>query len=178
MADPFLGTEALRAGGLTRGQLRSRYTSVHPGVYLPNGVQRTLHVDIVAAWLWTGRDGIVAGRTAAALHGALWIDDTTPVELIASHTRPRPGVIVHEERIHPDEVCRIGELPVTTPARTALDIARWLPRDTAVRHLDSLSRATGISACTVLELAERYPRMRGIRRARIALALSALNAAA
>ena len=171
MSEAFIGGEALHAGALTRGQLRWRYTAVHPGVYLPNRGARSLHVNTVAAWLWTSRRGVVAGRAAAALHGALWVDDDTPVELIAPHTRPRPGVVVHEERLHPDEICHIGDLPVTTPARTALDIARWLPRDAAVRHLDALARATGISAPVVLELAERYSRLRGVRRARIALGL-------
>lgn len=171
MWQAFIGSEAVRDGTLTRGQLRWRYTAVHPGVYLPNGAERSLSANTVAAWLWTGRGGIVAGRAAAALHGALWVDDHTPVELIAPHTRPRPGIVIHEDRISPGDICHIGELPVTTPARTALDIARWLPRDAAVRHLDALARATGIDATTALALAERYPHMRGIRRAHIALSL-------
>ena len=81
--------------------------------------------------------GVVAGRAAAALHGAKWIDATTPVELIADHTRRRKGVIVHEERIASDEITCVGDLPVTTPSRTALDLARHLQRDVAVAHLDA-----------------------------------------
>ena len=118
---------------------------MHPGVYLPNGAERTLYLNTVAAWLWTGRKGVIAGRAAAALHGAKWIDASTPIEVIAEHTRRRKGVIVHEERIAADEITYIGELPVTTPARTALDIARHLPRDVAVAHLDALAAATGVT---------------------------------
>jgi hypothetical protein len=105
------------------------------------------------------------------LHGAKWIDASTPIEIIAEHTRKRLGVIVREERIGADEITYIGELPVTTIARTALDLARHLPRDLAVRHLDALAAATGVLPADALALAEKYPGLRGIRRARIALAL-------
>src|SRR6476661_2220943 len=114
MRNPFIGAEAIRAGSLTRGQLRWNHTAVHPGVYLANDAERTLYLDAVAAWLWTGRKGVIAGRAAAALHGAKWVDASTPIEIIAEHTRRREGVIVHEERIASDEITYVGELPVTT----------------------------------------------------------------
>lgn len=168
---PLLGTEVIRDGRFSRGQMRWNYTAIHPGVYLPNGAERTLFVNAVAAWLWTGRKGIVAGRAAAALHGAKWVDDSTPIEMIAEHTRRRAGVIVHEERVSDDEITRVGDLPVTTVARTALDLARHLPRDAAVAHLDALTAATDVKAVEVYMLADRYRGARGIRRARTALAL-------
>lgn len=172
MSTPFIGREAVRTGTLTRGQLRSRYSALQPRVYVPKNTVRTLEANTVAAWLWTDRRAIIAGRAAAALHGARWIADTTPVELIAKHQRRRRGVTIRDERITPDEICRIGDLDVTTPLRTALDLARFLPRDTAVTHLDALGAATGIDAGQVLELAARYrPGLRGIRSARTALAL-------
>jgi hypothetical protein len=171
MRDPFIGTEAIRAGRLTRGQLRWNHTAIHPGVYLPHETERTLQQNTVAAWLWTGRKGVIAGRAAAALHRAKWIDPSTPIEMIAEHTRRRNGVIVHEERIAPDELTYIDDLPVTSAARTALDIARHLPRDIAVAHLDALAAATGVTYDDVTELAQRYRGARGVRRARVALAL-------
>lgn len=171
MNAPFIGPEALAAGVLTRGQLRWRYAAAHPRVYLPKDTVRTLHANTMAAWLWSGRRGIVAGRAAAALHGAQWVRDDAPVELITEHGRRRPGVIVREERIRPDEVCQIGDFNVTTPLRTALDLARFLPRDDAVAHLDALAIATGIGAEQVLDLAARYRGLRGIRSARTALDL-------
>ena len=145
MWQPFWDHEAITAGRLTRGQLRWNHTAVHPGVYLPNDAERTLYLNTIAAWLWTGRKGLIAGRAAAALHGAKWIAPSTPIEMIAEHTRRRTGVIVHEERISADEITFIGELPVTTPVRTALDIARHLARDVAVPHLDALTAATGLT---------------------------------
>jgi hypothetical protein len=171
MSIPFRGAEALESGALTRGKLRWNHTAQHPGVYIKNGVEPTLLDNTVAAWLWTRRKGIIAGRAAAALHGAKWVDTSTPIEVIAEHTRKRRGVIVREERIGVDEITYVGDLPVTTIARTALDLARHLPRDTAVAHLDTLAAATGVLPIEALELAAKYPGLRGIRKARIALAL-------
>ncbi len=171
MQQAFIGSEAVRLGRLTRGQLRWNYTAVHPDVYIPNGAERTLFLNAVAAWLWTGRKGVIAGRAAAALHGAKWIDASTPIEMLANHGRRRKGLIVRDERLGADEIIRVGNLPVTTAARTALDLARHQLRDTAVAHLDALAAATGFSAGEALALADRYRGARGVRRARRTLGL-------
>jgi hypothetical protein len=171
MEQPIIGADAISSGALTRGQLRWRHTAVHPGIYVPKGAEQTLLTRTVAAWLWTGRRGIIAGRAAAALHGARWVDDATPIEVIAEHTRPRPGVIVREERIDADEIVYVGEIPVTSLGRTALDLGRHLPRDAAVANLDDLAATTGVTAAAALALIDRYRGARGIRRARTALAL-------
>lgn len=171
MEQPFVGAEAVADAKLTRGQLRWNYTAVHPGVYLPNTAERSVYVNTVAAWLWTGRKGVIVGRAAAALHGARWVGASTPIEVIAEHTRRRDGVIVREERIAEDEITYVGDLPVTTPARTALDLARHLPRDAGVAHLDALAAATGVTCADALALLDRYRGARGVRRAPTALAL-------
>ncbi len=88
MRYPFLGAEAVADGRLTRGQLRWNYRAVQPGVYVPKGSAASVLVNAQAAWLWSGRRGIIAGRAAAALLGAKWVDVDTPVELIAEHTSP------------------------------------------------------------------------------------------
>ncbi|BBY19684.1 hypothetical protein [Mycolicibacterium litorale] len=177
MSEPVIGSEAVTAGALTRAQLRWQYAAIHPGVYIPKHAERTLLLRAHAAWLWTGRRGIIAGRAAAALHGAKWVDATTPIEIITAHGRRRDGLIVREERIGDDEVVRVGELPVTSLARTAFDLARHLPRDVAVVHLDSLSAATGVTAADTNGLAQRYRGGRGVRRSLTALALMDAGAA-
>jgi hypothetical protein len=93
-----LGSEAIARGALTRGQLRWNYRQIHRDVYLPKNASRTLRDDIHAAWLWSDRRGIIAGRAAAALHGARWIDDFTPVELLGPFNHAPPGVIIRRER--------------------------------------------------------------------------------
>jgi hypothetical protein len=170
MSQAFIGGEAI-GSRLTRGKLRWNYIAVHPGVYIPNGAERTVFLNTVAAWLWTGRKGIIAGRAAAALHGAKWVNASTPIEVIAEHGRRRAGVIVREQRIGDDEITCVAGMPVTTVSRTALDLARHLPRNNAVAHLDALAAATGTTCADAFALAERYRRTPGIRRARIALSL-------
>jgi hypothetical protein len=171
MRDVFIGSVALAGGGLTRGRLRWNYCAIFPDIYIPKLVAPSLKHRTVGAWLWSGRDGVIAGRAAAALHGALWIDATTPIEMIWRCGRPPTGIVVREERIDVEDIVLINGMFVTTPERTAFDLARHLPRDLAVRHLDALARATSITAPQVELLRERYPRARGLPRARIALSL-------
>lgn len=171
MSQPFLGTEAISDGKLTRGKLRWNYGCLHPDVHFSKATVPDLFARTVAAWLWTGRTGIVTGRAAAALHGARWVDDAAPVEIITEHGKPQRGVIVREERIADDEICHVGDLPVANPPRTALDLGRHLTRGPAVMHLDALAAATGVTAVDALVVAHRYKGARHIRRARIALAL-------
>lgn len=171
MWGPIIGSEAVAAGALSRGALRWNYSQVHPDVYLPRDACRDLYADTVAAWLWTRRKGVISGQAAAALHGVTWIGDGTPVELIAKHGRRRPGVVIRDERIDDDEVVRVGRLPVTSPARTALDLGRHLKRDDAVAHIDALAAVTGSTADDIRFLEGRYERARGIQSARIATEL-------
>ncbi len=113
----------------------------------------------------------MAGLAAAALHGARWIDDDEPIELIWRNPHPPAGVITRNQRLDTDEITYATRLPVTTPARTAYDLGRLLPRGKAVARLDALMRATPYSVEDVLLLAKRYPGARGLRRLRVALPL-------
>jgi hypothetical protein len=171
MNEVFVGSEALRGGTLTRSRLRWNYTSIYPDVYVPNGVAPSLRKQTVGAWLWSRRRGIVAGRAAAALHGALWVHPSTPIELITPATRPPRGILTRDELISDDELDLIDGMAVTSPARTAFDLARHLHRDLAVRHLDALARATGIEAADALALGDRHRRARGRNRCAVALDL-------
>ncbi|AFP41740.1 type IV toxin-antitoxin system AbiEi family antitoxin [Mycolicibacterium smegmatis] len=163
---PFIGTEAIAAGELTRGQLRWNYTAIHPNVYVAKDVRRFLSTYASAAWLWTGRTGIIAGEAAAGLYGVRGIDPETPIEMIGRRRRERRGVIIREERIDPAEVSTVMNLPVTSPARTALDLGRRLPRSRALAHLDALAGITGVTIDEVLALADTYAGARGVRQAR------------
>ena len=169
--EPFLGTEALATGMLTRGDLRWNYRAVLPNVYLPRNETPTLEASTIAAWLWTGRRGVVAGLAAAAIHGVTGVDAMTPIELIGGHARHHPGVLVREERIADDEVRTWRGLRVTSPARTALDLGRHLPTGRAVEWLDVLARVACLSKAEVDRELEQYRGTRGIPQARVALRL-------
>jgi hypothetical protein len=83
---------------------------------------------IAGAWLRSGRRGIIAGVALSALHGAPWVDDEVPIEMIWSNTRPPAGVIACDERFAEDEITRVAGIPVT--ARAA-DAVRSRPPPTA-----------------------------------------------
>jgi len=50
--------------------------------------------------------------------------------------RSRPGIAVHRQPLHADHVTAIRGLPVTTPARTVIDLADVLDRRGLERALD------------------------------------------
>lgn len=171
MGEPFLGSEILAAGQLTRHALRSRNVAIYPDVYVPVGTELTAALRARAAWLWSRRRGVIAGRSASALHRAKWVDDRAPAELLYDYRRPPNGIRTWSDRVDEDEIQLIAGMSVTTPARTALDLACRNPVGKAVAAIDSLARATHLKLADVELLAERYKGRRGIRRARIALPL-------
>ncbi|OBI42502.1 DUF559 domain-containing protein [Mycobacterium colombiense] len=171
MHEPFIGSEALAAGALTRHQLRSRFVALHPGVYVTPGTEPTATSRACAAWLWSRRRGIVAGRSASALHGAKWVDHRAPAQLFYQHRRPPTGINTWSDSLARNEGRVIGGIPTTSAARTAFDIACRNPIDKAVAALDALARATKLDIAEVESLAERYKGHRNVRRARRALRL-------
>jgi hypothetical protein len=163
MAEPFLGSDALARRLLGRHQLRTQYRAVLPNVYLPKQIKPSLEQRIAAAWLWSGRRGTIAGTAAAALHGAKWIDENVPVELVHVSPRAPQGVVTHRDVLLEGEMQTLAGRSVTTPERTAFDIGRRsLPR-TAVAGLDALARATGFKVDDVLSIARCHPGARGLR---------------
>lgn len=171
MGEVFIGSDALRQRKLTGHQLRTDYRGIYPDVYVGRYVQPSFDDQTYAAWLWSKRRATVAGLAAAALHGSQWIDDDEPVELIWKNTNPPSGLVVRNERLADDEIERVDGLTVTTPARTAFDLGRYLARDEAIARLDALMYATPFSVEDVLMLAKRYCGARGLRRLRTALPL-------
>ncbi|OMC25201.1 hypothetical protein [Mycobacterium colombiense] len=171
MGEPFLGSEAVARGTLTRGRLSTGYVRLFRDVYVRRDADITAAMRARAGWLWSGRQGVVAGFAAAALHGSKWVDSLTVVDLIHDNRHPQAGIRAHGDRIEDDEISVIGGIPLTSAARTALDIGCWYSTTAAVAGIDALARATGIKAADVDLLAQRYSRRRGIVQARKAIAL-------
>lgn len=171
VGQPFIGSEALASGAITRHQLRTRHRAVLPNVYLSNEVELSLDQRIIAAWLWSGRRATIVGAAAARLHGAEWIPDEVPVELAHSNSRSPRGVLTRRAALLDGETQTIGGYPVTTPERTAFDIGRCGAVRSAVARLDALARATGFKVDDVLRVAQRHSRSPGLRRMETALEL-------
>jgi hypothetical protein len=171
MAEPFIGSEAVAAGIATHSQLRRRYTRLYRDVYIAAGAELTPLVRSRGAWLWSRRRGVIAGFSAAALHGSKWVDTGRPVDIIHDNRHPQPGLQVWGDRLECDEFDLADGVPVTNATRTALDLACWYPTTTAVASIDALARATELKMADVELLAARYRGRRGLEHARVSLDL-------
>lgn len=162
--EPFVASEALTAGTLSRYELAAFHRRLLPNVHVSGREPLSLEERIGAAWLWSRRNGVVTGLAASALHGARWIDPAVPIELNHPHNKSPAGVITRRDTILVNEIVRLRGMSVTSVARTAFDLARRGPRAKAVERLDALARATGFATQDVLAVFDAHPRVRGRRR--------------
>jgi len=115
---PFIGSEALASGSLSRHELRRYYRAIMPNVYFDKRVEPSLRQRTLAAHLWSRREAVVSGLAASAMHGAKWIDHGSSVELIWHNARSPSGVVTR------DQLLLENEIQLTTPERTAFDLGR------------------------------------------------------
>lgn len=161
----FRGSEAVAAGWVTSARLRGpRFVRLFPDVYAPAGNEPPdLALRSRAAALLVGDRGVLSGYSAAELFGAPCAPRGAPAEvtLLAGRQRPHPGLLVHRDRLAPGELRRVGEVSVTSPVRTAYDLARRLDLVEAVVAVDALSNRGCFLPDLLLHVAVHYPRARG-----------------
>jgi hypothetical protein len=135
------------------------------GVYVASTAPDSPQVRAAAVALVVGREAIAVDRTAAWVHGVDLISDRAegmpPVETLSAGRSAR-RTRVSGRQLTGHDVQRIGNLRLTSPLRTALDLGRLLPPDLALGAMDRLL-ATG-SFTHVLLLAEvpRLAAQRGV----------------
>ena len=162
---PFRGSAAVAGGLVTPGALRGpRFRRVFPDVYVPADLDVDLALRARAAGVLVAGRGVVAGYAAAELWGASCGPPDAPVEVLVAHDYSCAGLRVHRERLDAAEVARLGATPVTTPARTAFDLARWAPTLTErVTAVDALAHGCGVGLDAVRAVQNRHL---GVRRGR------------
>lgn len=170
MGGLVIGSEAL-ARGMAWAELQRNYIRIFRDVYAPSDTDVSALVRAEAAWLWSRRRGVVAGYAAAALHGSKWVDPLLTVDIYHDNRHRLPGLHTRSEQLSEGDVCAVAGVSVTTPERTALDLACWYPQVTAVAAIDALARATDLKVTDVELLADQRSRRRGIVRARTSIAL-------
>lgn len=154
MDEPTLLTRSeLLASGTTVDEIRQALRTgtlrrVARGIYIdgttdPDPV--ALHRVRVLGLRGKLRDGAAVSHVSAAvMHGlALWDVDLSRVHISrnrASGGRRLDTLHVHTTSLPPDEVGRVSGVPVTSVARTVVDLARTLPTDHAVVAGDSALR--------------------------------------
>ncbi len=163
LGGPFIGAEAICNGLVRKHELRSHYVALFPGVYMASQLTPRFADRVEGAWLWSRRQGIVAGLTASRLYGAKWVDETEPVELVWTNARPPAGIITSALGLAAGESVVLGRVPVTSLTRTAFDLARRPPLGGAVAKVDALGAAAVFDRKEVLDLASRHRGVRGVR---------------
>jgi predicted transcriptional regulator of viral defense system len=113
-----------------------RLVAVRRGVYAVGHRPATLAARWMAAVLAVGEDSVLSHRSAAALWGLRMtarpqIDVTVPRRLHALS-----GIELHRTTLATDETTRHQGIPVTTAARTLLDLAATLDRHRLERALE------------------------------------------
>jgi hypothetical protein len=171
MGGPFIGSEAIAAGVVTKRELTADHVRLFRDVYAARGLDITAVDRAKAGWLWSRRRGVVAGFSASALHGSKWVEATRPAELIHDNRHRLSGLRARTNTFESDEIQTIAGVSVTIPTRTALDLACWYPTMVAVPAIDALVRATDLKLADVQLLMQRYRGRRGLRRARVSLDL-------
>jgi hypothetical protein len=110
-----------------------RLDQVHPGVYYVDAVARTWRTDVLAAVMAAGPGALASHRTAARLWQLDSIFGNVIEVTVPFNEEPDPhGVIVHRTR-RANDGSEVEGIPVTSPAKTLLDLAWMMPLRTMVK---------------------------------------------
>lgn len=136
---------------------------VHQGVYAVGHARLTRGGKWMAAVL-AGGPGAVLSHHSAAMHWQLL--DTLPYlpHITTSRKgRRRPGICHHTALLPEDEVAIRDGIPITTVARTILDLATCLDAHRLERAIAEAEYRRYADDPSLAELIGRYPGRRGIR---------------
>jgi very-short-patch-repair endonuclease len=163
---PFRGSWAIARGEVTPGELRGkRYVRLFPDVYVDARAELDLMTRSLAAYLLVGRaGGMLAGYSAALLLGSDCAPANAPAEVaVRDHMRRHPGLRAFRARVSPADRWCVGGCLVTSPERTAWDLARRLGLVEAVVAVDALGHGR-FDPEALLGRRVREPGARGCRR--------------
>jgi hypothetical protein len=171
----------LIARRLTRSMIEERIASghlvrLHRGVYAVGHTHLRREGHWMAAVLAVGPGAVLSHRDAAALHEVRFsnsplIDVSTPGQ------RRVPGVRVHGRRVlAAEDVTVVRGIPVTTVARTLVDLAAILPQDRVTKALAEADRLRKLDVRALHAALERTRGRRGPGHAKLTAALDELAA--
>jgi very-short-patch-repair endonuclease len=188
VADGFVLTPTqLRAAGISRDRARTRirrgtWADAGRGAVAPfdlrdadeHLVRRRRHAIAASASARRHGDHVVSGRSAAILHGLPTLSVPQRPELTDAEPAGlgrRPKTHIYGATLTIDDVTTWFGVPVTTVARTLVDLARHDRRD-AIMAVDAALREEAVDPpelAAALEQAVGWP---GVRQARDVLALA------
>lgn len=175
---PFTRADLARLGVQVR-QLRAdveagRVRTEFRGVYVRADVPDSIWLRASAARLVLPKHAVVADRSAAWLHG---IDCRQPAELdlpprleVVSRRGAAPSrrrdMLGGERDLADEDVMTLDRVSVTTPLRTAADLACRRGRPAALAVLDAFAREHGVTRAELERTAVRFRRRRGVTQLR------------
>jgi very-short-patch-repair endonuclease len=105
-----------------------RLHRVHRGVYAVGHTALAPRGYLLAAVLACGPEAVASHRSAAAHYGLRPTSRARHDVTAPTHRRPR-AIDVHRSRLHPIDVTEHDGVPITTIARTFVDLADVVPAD-------------------------------------------------
>jgi very-short-patch-repair endonuclease len=159
----------LRALGFSRRAIQHRVARgrLHPvmrGVYAVGRLDLSRHGRWMAAVLACGPRGVLSHRSAAALWGIV-PDSQGPIEvsLRSSGVRRRPGIqVFRRPQLRDTELTDCECIPVTTPVRTLVDLARILNRSSLERAINEADKLDLVDPETLADALEAYRGVQGV----------------
>jgi len=127
---------------VVRDRVRSgRLLRLHRGVYAVGHARLRREGRWLAAVLAVGPGAVLSHRDAAGLHG-LRPANHARTDVTTTANRPdEPGIRVHRTRsLDAEDVTNIAGIPVTTVARTLVDLAGQIPHDHLIKAIKEAER--------------------------------------
>ncbi len=165
----------LRELGLSKHAVRSRVERhalqrVYPGVYAVGHTALTLDARRMAAVLACGPGALLSHRAAGAAEGLLSSSSRFEVT-VPTPRRSRAGILVHRSRlIHAEDRSSVRGIPVTSVARTLVDLAEVLPEQRLARAVHEAEVLRVFDLHAIERTLARLPGRRGAKRLRGVLA--------
>ena len=136
-----------------------RWLLVAPGVYSLPGAAASWRRSLMAACLEAGPRAVVSHEAAGALHGLATLSEGAVVVTLphGDHQHLKGGRLRQSTDLRPHHATELDGLPVTTPARTVVDLAACLrPRRLKLVVEDAL----GAKVVSLAELATCHAELR------------------
>jgi very-short-patch-repair endonuclease len=150
-----------------------RLQPVRRGVYRVGPIRQPFEAEM-AAVLAVGPNAFLSHHSAAVLHRLLPYpakDGLVHVTVIDSEPGRKPGIRIHRTtKLSGDETTRREGIPVTTPARTILDLAPALTPTELEQLIAAAHRQRPANTKALQALVARYPGRPGVPAVRKTLA--------
>jgi hypothetical protein len=164
---PFRGSEAVRRGWVTWRVLQGPgFRRLAHDTYVRSTVPDSPDRRILAVATWAGPESVVTGWSACRWWGCEVLPrPEPPVEIAVGLRRQSPPVGCRVRRCRPrdQDVVEKNGARVTTPIRTAYDLARLTPLVDAVLAADALGRLGRFAGVDLAGFASELGTARGCR---------------